>query len=543
MAGELHENGFNILYSDWFSWPTWHRWGSLDRRGIDWVCDLEMVYVPPFPSNTLTYTLRFLHQPPHWRRVCHTSVRDTHTRPSRQKQGREKHSSRNSVKTRYWRILLIRAMCNHVPNGAWVGWNKICLEQCNCHWAPLRGCRHVGYLCDLGISTWRWRHDSISHVAEKRSVVVLHGHRFVLWWSAHIHVLLADIFSSCERSGSFPEWCFHLTWHTESDVDGCCIWRFRWVSQVRTEDITYPRTVGKLGYYLPWIASSGAIVAVAAGLISTFTPHTPTARWVGYQFLAGMGRGCGMAMVSSPASRYWYKNSDSDPGSPSSPSRTSFHQHRSPSGCLSLPSARHSAEHFSLPLHKQFSVAVSLMAWRDLPQQLMHKPWSLQVLRQSDKLWSRMRLKACWKRIIWVSVVTSIWLLGLQSARLCSVGEWDGIASRRRRWSPLRHKRLVRWTHTMYINFGLTIEAQEPVGFTLGIIDWCFEWATSMSTLHAGDMWEVIRNCLVARRYLVRIQPHVLDRYRLRDWEVPASSRWECQWELLQGILRLHDSN
>ncbi|PMD41915.1 efflux pump [Hyaloscypha variabilis F] len=54
--------------------------------------------------------------------------------------------------------------------------------------------------------------------------------------------------------------------------------------------------VGKLGYYLPWIASSGVIVAIAAGLISTFTPHTPTATWVGYQFLAGIGRGCGMAI-------------------------------------------------------------------------------------------------------------------------------------------------------------------------------------------------------------------------------------------------------
>jgi hypothetical protein len=55
--------------------------------------------------------------------------------------------------------------------------------------------------------------------------------------------------------------------------------------------------VGKLGYYLPWIAASGAIVSVASGLVSTFTPHTATAKWVSYQFLAGIGRGCGMAMV------------------------------------------------------------------------------------------------------------------------------------------------------------------------------------------------------------------------------------------------------
>jgi hypothetical protein len=87
--------------------------------------------------------------------------------------------------------------------------------------------------------------------------------------------------------------------------------------------------VGKLGYYLPWIASSGAIVAVAAGLISTFTPHTPTATWVGYQLLAGFGRGCGMAMVSIHFHLITSKCSDNDLVSLSLPSKTSFHQHRS----------------------------------------------------------------------------------------------------------------------------------------------------------------------------------------------------------------------
>lgn len=56
--------------------------------------------------------------------------------------------------------------------------------------------------------------------------------------------------------------------------------------------------MGKLGYYLPWSIASGAIVAIAAGLVSTFTPDTSTAKWVGYQFLAGIGRGCGLQMVS-----------------------------------------------------------------------------------------------------------------------------------------------------------------------------------------------------------------------------------------------------
>ncbi|CZR65599.1 related to MFS multidrug transporter [Phialocephala subalpina] len=54
--------------------------------------------------------------------------------------------------------------------------------------------------------------------------------------------------------------------------------------------------VGKLGYYLPWMVTSGVVAAIGGGLISTFTPHTSTARWVGYQLLAGIGRGMGMAM-------------------------------------------------------------------------------------------------------------------------------------------------------------------------------------------------------------------------------------------------------
>ncbi|KAF2188862.1 efflux pump [Zopfia rhizophila CBS 207.26] len=54
--------------------------------------------------------------------------------------------------------------------------------------------------------------------------------------------------------------------------------------------------VGKLGYYTPWAAASAVLVAIAAGLISTFTPHTSTVKWVMYQFIGGLGRGCGIQM-------------------------------------------------------------------------------------------------------------------------------------------------------------------------------------------------------------------------------------------------------
>ncbi|KAF4979889.1 hypothetical protein FZEAL_4000 [Fusarium zealandicum] len=52
----------------------------------------------------------------------------------------------------------------------------------------------------------------------------------------------------------------------------------------------------KVGYYIPFAALSGAISAIGNGLLSTLGPHTPTAKWAGYQILVGFGRGIGMQM-------------------------------------------------------------------------------------------------------------------------------------------------------------------------------------------------------------------------------------------------------
>jgi len=56
--------------------------------------------------------------------------------------------------------------------------------------------------------------------------------------------------------------------------------------------------VGKTGYYLPWALAGAVIACVAAGLVSTFTVHESTAKWVMYQFIGGFGRGCGLQAVS-----------------------------------------------------------------------------------------------------------------------------------------------------------------------------------------------------------------------------------------------------
>ncbi|KAK1990109.1 major facilitator superfamily transporter [Colletotrichum falcatum] len=57
--------------------------------------------------------------------------------------------------------------------------------------------------------------------------------------------------------------------------------------------------VGRLGYYLPWVVFGTVVSTIGTGLISTWTPHTSTATWIGYQILLGAGRGSNMQMVSS----------------------------------------------------------------------------------------------------------------------------------------------------------------------------------------------------------------------------------------------------
>ncbi|WYZ44857.1 hypothetical protein EsH8_VIII_000173 [Colletotrichum jinshuiense] len=54
--------------------------------------------------------------------------------------------------------------------------------------------------------------------------------------------------------------------------------------------------VGRLGYYLPWAVFGSIATTIGSGLISTWTPSTSTAQWIGYQILLGAGRGASMQM-------------------------------------------------------------------------------------------------------------------------------------------------------------------------------------------------------------------------------------------------------
>lgn len=59
--------------------------------------------------------------------------------------------------------------------------------------------------------------------------------------------------------------------------------------------------VNKIGYYTPFMIANGVLMSIGAGLITTWTPDTMHAKWIGYQFLFGFGLGMGMQQASLAA--------------------------------------------------------------------------------------------------------------------------------------------------------------------------------------------------------------------------------------------------
>lgn len=56
--------------------------------------------------------------------------------------------------------------------------------------------------------------------------------------------------------------------------------------------------VNRFGYHTPFAIFGSALTAIGSGLMSTFFPSTDTVKWIGYQILAGAGRGSVLPMVS-----------------------------------------------------------------------------------------------------------------------------------------------------------------------------------------------------------------------------------------------------
>lgn len=58
--------------------------------------------------------------------------------------------------------------------------------------------------------------------------------------------------------------------------------------------ITCGGLVQRFGYYTPFMYLGAVVMSVGAGLITTFTPSTGHAHWIGYQVVFGLGIGMGM---------------------------------------------------------------------------------------------------------------------------------------------------------------------------------------------------------------------------------------------------------
>lgn len=58
------------------------------------------------------------------------------------------------------------------------------------------------------------------------------------------------------------------------------------------------------GYYLPWVLAGSCLATIGYGLLSTLSPTTSTARWIGYQDIYGVGSGTGMSGVHCFAFSY-----------------------------------------------------------------------------------------------------------------------------------------------------------------------------------------------------------------------------------------------
>lgn len=54
--------------------------------------------------------------------------------------------------------------------------------------------------------------------------------------------------------------------------------------------------VQKTGYVIPYALVASALTAIGNGLLALYSPSTPVGKWVGYQLIAGIGRGLGLQM-------------------------------------------------------------------------------------------------------------------------------------------------------------------------------------------------------------------------------------------------------
>lgn len=106
------------------------------------------------------------------------------------------------------------------------------------------------------------------------------------------HSVPPSVVPSCQRHLTTDQWCRLFTIRSHYNHWHCAQWNFR-SAQNFLFDIyeMLTITVSRIGYYTPFMLIGSAVAAIAAGLMSTFTPSSSKAAWVCYQLLNGVARG------------------------------------------------------------------------------------------------------------------------------------------------------------------------------------------------------------------------------------------------------------
>jgi len=147
------------------------------------------------------------------------------------------------------------------------------------------GCFAVLLACWLFLGAWEYR-------VGKEAMIPFHMVRQRIIWSSCL--TMACFFGSLWCITYYMPIYFQSVKGASPSLSG--VYLLPTILSMMVTAVSSGILVGKLGYYLPWIIASGMIQAIGVGLMSTFKVDTHSAKWIGYQVIAGLGRGLGMQM-------------------------------------------------------------------------------------------------------------------------------------------------------------------------------------------------------------------------------------------------------
>ncbi|EJD06103.1 MFS general substrate transporter [Fomitiporia mediterranea MF3/22] len=78
-----------------------------------------------------------------------------------------------------------------------------------------------------------------------------------------------------------------------TSAEGSGIRSIPYLVSITTSSLIVGALITKIGYYVPFLWIGSAVFTVGAGLLFTLRVSTITAKWIGYQILAGFGAGAG----------------------------------------------------------------------------------------------------------------------------------------------------------------------------------------------------------------------------------------------------------